>query len=71
MKLFLLALAIAAALTLPARAATEYMLNYTQWQPFEKYAVAGPFDTMQECESVLTQQSYRPGGGYSCDPIFY
>ena len=45
MKLFLLALAIAAALTLPARAATEYMLNYTQWQRFDKCPVAGPFET--------------------------
>lgn len=71
MRTLLLALACALALTLPARAATAYMLNFTQFSPYQRYSVAGPFDTMQECMSVESQQSYVSGGTYSCDVFFY
>ncbi len=74
MKIRLLALFFALAalgMATPVSAATGYMLNYTTFQPYSKQAVAGPFDTYNECEAVLRQQSYRPGGMYSCDVFNY
>jgi hypothetical protein len=32
--------------------------------------VAGPFDTYNECMTVMAQQTYRPGGAYPCDVFF-
>lgn len=67
-----IALAIAAlSVTLPADAATAYMLNFTQFNPYGRYAVAGPFDTLSECQAVERQQTFQPGGSYSCDMIYY
>ena len=71
MKRLLIALVAVAALTAPASAATEYMLNFTQWSPYQRYSVAGPFETLRECMAVEAQQSFTPGGGYSCDVVFY
>ena len=73
MKRFVIALAILALAvpSVPARAATEYMLNFTQWSPYQRYSVAGPFETLRECMAVEAQQSFTPGGGYSCDVVFY
>jgi hypothetical protein len=71
-RIFAIAFALAAlGFAAPVDAATAYMLNYTQWNPYEKYAVAGPFDSLQECMSVKAQQSITSSGMYSCDSFSY
>lgn len=67
MKL-LLALAIAAALIVPvkAQAATEYVLIWTNYNPFYTEVVAGPFESWSECSRMQVAEGYHPGGGYSC-----
>ena len=73
MKNLVVALAVMASLsmTAPADAATAYMLNYTQFNPYQHGTVAGPFDTLQECSNVRWKQTYTPGVTYSCDIIYY
>lgn len=72
MKRYLIALAAIAALAIPVRAlaATEYILVYTNYNPYYTETVGGPFETSQECYAVLNANSYRPGGSYSCRMIF-
>jgi hypothetical protein len=53
-----------------ADAATEYMLVFTDFNPYYTQTVAGPFGTYQECLSVESQNSYVPGGAYSCRSIY-
>jgi hypothetical protein len=71
MKL-LLAFAFTLGLLAPikASAATEYMLVYTNYNPYYTETVAGPFETSRECYAVMNQNSYRPGGMYSCNSIY-
>ena len=71
MKL-LLAFAFTLGLLAPikASAATEYVLIWTNYNRYYTQTVAGPFATNQECYAVLNQNSYRPGGMYSCNMIY-
>lgn len=72
MKLLLpLALAIALLVPVRAQAAQEWVLEFTHYSPYYTEVVAGPFDTSRECYAVLYQESYVPGGGYSCRSIYY
>ena len=73
LKCLAVALALATPLCLLSRAdaATAYVLNFTTFSPYSKHTVAGPFATFQLCQSVLGQQSYVPGGSYSCDVVSY
>ena len=68
----LLGLVIATAMLLPVRAdaATEYLLIWTNYNPYYTQTVGGPFATLQECQQVLSQNSYQPGGAYSCRMIY-
>jgi hypothetical protein len=69
----LLALLIATAMLVPIRAsaATEWMLEFTTYNPYSTQVVAGPFGTSSECYAVLNQESYVQGGSYSCRIIYY
>lgn len=71
MKL-LLAFALTLGLLAPIRAsaAEEYILVFTTFNPYSVQTVGGPFATSQECYAVLYQNSYIPGGAYSCRMIY-
>jgi hypothetical protein len=45
------------------------MLDFTQFSPYQRSTVAGPFPTLSECLTVKAQQPYVAGGVYSCDMI--
>lgn len=64
----LAALAIALALPAPARAATEYALTWTNYNPYYT-EVIGTFPTWNECVRVQLAEGYRPGGAYGCRSI--
>jgi hypothetical protein len=72
MKPILLAFAAALAIATaaPARAATEYVLIWTNYNPYTTEVAGGPFDSSAECYAVLNQESYVPGGAYSCRMIY-
>jgi hypothetical protein len=70
-RLLIIAAAVSAMFPVPASAATGYMLNFTNYSPYYRYAVAGPFDTYSECAAVRAQQTYVSGGMYTCDVYFY
>jgi hypothetical protein len=71
MKLLIaIALAFSVLMPLRASAATEYVLIYTNYNPYWTEVVGGPFSSWQECNAILVQEGYHPGGGYSCRTIF-
>ena len=70
-KRLVASLFLAALVCTPARAATAYMLNWHNYQPYYKETIAGPFDTLQECDTVKNQQPYQSGGYYACDMMVY
>ena len=72
MKPILLAFAAALAIATaaPARAASEYVLEWTNYNPYYTEVVGGPFDSSRECDAILNQEGYRPGGSYSCRMIW-
>lgn len=71
MKRLLIAAALTATLLIPApaRAATEWVVIFTTFNPYSTQVVAGPFDSQDECYAILRQESYISGGSYSCRMI--
>lgn len=71
MKTLLIAALLALAAAMPAKAETGWILVYTNYQPFYTEVVGGPFQTWRECSAIEAQESYRPGGSYSCRVTYY
>jgi hypothetical protein len=69
-RLILLAALLAGMMPANARAATEYVLIWTNYNPYYTQVVGGPFATLAECHAIQLQESYQPGGMYSCRSIY-
>jgi hypothetical protein len=68
-------LAILAAMLQPMSAlgsddARRWMLVYTHLNPFYTHVEGGPFQSSSDCYAVVSQESYDPGGTYSCQMIY-